>query len=266
MKRVIINNFRCKLGQKKDGVQFGGNTIITNLKNGVLRKKVACNITHIDIDKSADYRKGYNVIKTNLNKGYFNLNLGGDHSISAATIQPLIDKYKDDLLVIWIDAHADLNTYTSSLTKNSHGMPLGALTGLMDHWYKVQNKTNHLQPKNLLYIGIRDLDAFEKDTILEKKIVNFPTYTSDICTIIEEHPAKHIHISCDIDSMDPALMPSTGTVVPNGLTVKNVLNILRAANPRLVSFDLVEFNPLIGNRRKVKTTLGNITRILTNVL
>jgi arginase len=266
MKRVIINNFRCMLGQKKQGVQYGGDMIIDNLKPRLTRKHGDNDINNISINKYSDYHIGYKVVKNNMNKGYFNLNLGGDHSISAATIQPLVEKYKDDLLVIWIDAHADLNTYDASNTKNLHGMPLAALTGLMDHWYNVSNKQIHLQPENLLYIGIRDLDSFESNTIAERGIANFPTYTSEIRTIIERHPAKHIHISCDIDSMDPILMPSTGTAVPNGLSVKNVLNIIGIASPRLVSFDLVEFNPLIGNIRKVKTTLGNINRILTKVL
>ena len=266
MRRVIINNFRCMLGQKKHGVQFGGNTIIENLKNGLIRKKQEIDIIHIDINRIADYHKGYKVVKQNLNKGYFNLNLGGDHSISAATIQPLVEKYRDDLLVIWVDAHADLNTFDASMTKNSHGMPVSALTGLMDHWYKVNNKHLYLKTENLLYVGIRDLDVFERKTIAERGISNFPTYTSDIRTIIEQHPAKHIHISCDIDSLDPILAPSTGTPVPHGLTVKNVTNIIQVANPRIVSFDLVEFNPLIGNRRQIRKTLTNINRILSKVL
>jgi arginase len=254
------------LGQKKNGVQFGGNAIIENLKNGLIRKKQEIDIIHIDINRMEDYQKGYKTVKLNLNKGYFNLNLGGDHSISAATIQPLVEKYKDDLLVIWVDAHADLNTYNSSMTKNSHGMPVSALTGLMDHWYKVNNNKVHLKPENLIYVGIRDLDVFESKTIAQRGISNFPSYTSDISSIIEHHPAKHIHISCDIDSLDPILAPSTGTPVSQGLTVKNVTNIIRAANPRLVSFDLVEFNPLIGNRRQVRKTLTNINKILSKVL
>ena len=266
MRRFIINNFRCMLGQQKCGVQYGGDTIIDNLHNCLTRKNHPIDINNISIHKCSDYRKGYNAVKQNLNKGYFNLNLGGDHSISAATIQPLVEKYKEDLLVIWIDAHADLNTYETSKTKNLHGMPLGALMGLMDHWYNVRNKQIHLNPENLMYVGIRDLDDFEKKTIEERGISNIPTYTSEIRNIIDRHPAKYIHISCDIDSLDPLLAPSTGTAVPNGLSVKNVLNIISIASSRLVSFDLVEFNPLIGNKQKVKTTMGNINRILTKVL
>jgi arginase len=270
--KYCLNNFRCALGQKKNGVQFGGDVILQNF----MRKKprqLSVEINNIDINRYTDYQKGYKLVHHNLQKGQFNINLGGDHSIAAATVQPLLTHYKDDLLVIWIDAHADLNTYNSSLTKNIHGMPVGALTGLMDHWYKYDksmrckyNIHHTLAMKNLLYIGIRDLDQFEQDTIMTHSIPHFPTYTSAVIQAIRAHPARHIHISCDIDSMDPCIMPSTGTPVPYGLALKNVFNIIKAVKPRLIGFDLVEFNPLIGNKRQVRTTLNNIHRILTKVI
>jgi arginase len=270
--KYCLNNFRCAFGQKKNGAQLGGDMILQNF----MRKKsrqLSVDIKHIDINNYTDYLKGYKQVQENLQKGQFNINLGGDHSIAAATVQPLLTHYKDDLLVIWIDAHADLNTYDSSLTKNIHGMPVGALTGLMDHWYKYDksirsnyNKQSTLAMQNLLYIGIRDLDPFEQETIITHKIPHFPTYTSEVIQTIKAHPAQQIHISCDIDSMDPHIMPSTGTPVPNGLALKNVLNIIKAAKPRLIGFDLVEFNPLLGNKRQVRTTLNNIHRILTKVM
>ena len=96
--------------------------------------------------------------------------------------------------------------------------------------------------------------------------MNFPTYTNDVIRSIQQHPAKYIHISCDIDSMDPSIMPSTGTKVLNGLSMKNVINIIQTTKPRLVGFDLVEFNPLIGNKRQVRKTLLNIQTILCEVI
>jgi arginase len=272
--RYCLNNFRCAFGQKKNGVQLGGDVILQNF----MRKKprhLTVDIKQINIKRYIDYQKGYKLVQHNLEKGQFNINLGGDHSIAAATVQPLLTHYKDDLLVIWIDAHADLNTYDSSLTKNIHGMPVGALIGLMDHWYMRSNLNIHskytsknfpLAAQNLLYIGIRDLDPFERDTIMTYGIPNFPTYTTEVIQAIRAHPARHIHISCDIDSMDPCVMPATGTPVPQGLLLKNVLNIIKAAKPRLVGFDLVEFNPLLGNKREVRTTLNNIHRILSKVV
>jgi len=266
--KYILNNFQCSLGQRKNGVQLGGEIILNNFMKQKHRH-IPVTINNIPIHTKADYQKGFNAVRNNIGVNKINVNIGGDHSIAAASIQPLLDHYKQDLLVIWIDAHADLNTYDASLTKNIHGMPVGALTGLMDHWYKGKDdksKRTILDVKNLLYVGIRDLDVFEWDTINKRGIRYFPTYTNDVIQFIKAHPARHIHISCDIDSMDPHIMPSTGTPVPQGLTLKNVLNIIKVAKPRLIGFDLVEFNPLIGNRRKVRTTLNNIHRILSKVI
>ena len=266
--KYCLNNFQCAIGQQKNGVQLGGAMILHNFMQKKSRHLLV-ETKDIAINQYTDYATGYQQVWHNLRQKRFNINLGGDHSIAVATVQPMLDYYKQDLLVIWIDAHADLNTYDSSLTKNTHGMPVGALTGLMDHWYKIgPAKQKHiiLNVKNLLYIGIRDLDVFEQETILQRDIPHFPTYTNDIIRFIKAHPARHIHISCDIDSMDPTIVPSTGTAVPHGLTLKNVMNIIKAAKPRLVGFDLVEFNPLIGNKRQVRTTLCNINRLLTKVI
>lgn len=264
IKQYLFNNFRCKFGQKKDGVQLGGDMI---LKSNVMRQRRLRNIpiNDIDIKKYPDYRDGYNAINNGLKKGLININFGGDHSIAVSTIQPMLDKYKNDLLVIWIDAHTDINTYDASSTKNIHGMPLASLTGLMPHWYKVKKKRFILPTQNLLYIGVRDLDQFEETIIKNKQICYFNSFDNDIIKTINNSPAKYIHISCDIDGLDTQYTPSTGTAVNNGLTIKNVNKIINISKSRLVSFDLVEFNPLIGKKKDVKKTLLNINKILRTV-
>ncbi len=266
MLRFTINNFRCMIGQKTHGVDLGGGMILEKLKTGVIKKNMDIDISHISINKYTDYWKGYKAVKDNLHKGKFNINLGGDHSIAICTIQPLLEKYKEDLLVVWIDAHAGLNTFNSSLTKNTHDVPMGTLSGMMDHWYPENKRKHILYPENLIYMGLRDVDEFERKLIKEKGISNFPNYTSELIERIKYHPAKHIHIRCDIDSIDPSLMPSTANPVPMGLTLNNVINIINLTKTRLVSFDLVEFNPLIGNRRELNTTLTNINKLLRHVL
>ena len=252
-----FNNLRCNIGQLKNGVQFGGDIILKSLK---IKKS-----NNLDINKNQDYRKGYSLVNKNLKKNIFNINLGGDHSIAVSTIQPLLNYYKQDLLVVWIDAHADINTYDSSFTKNKHGMPVSTLTDQMNHWYRVK-KGYTLPYNNLIYVGIRDLDPYEEKTINENKIVNFPNYDKTVLDTIKQHPAKYIHISCDIDSMDPSIMPSTGTPVENGLTLKNVCSIIKTCKPRLVSFDLVEFNPHIGTAKDIQKTLVNINKIIKTVV
>jgi arginase len=261
IKQYVFNNFRCKFGQKKDGVQLGGDMILnsTVLKQHRLRTTP---INTIDIKKYSDYRDGYNVINNGLKKGLINVNFGGDHSIAVATIQPMLDHYKNDLLVIWIDAHADINTYEASNTKNIHGMPLASLTGLMPHWYRVEKSRFILPTQNLLYVGIRDLDPFEETIVKNKQISYFNSFDKNVIETINNNQAKYIHISCDIDGLDPQFTPSTGTVVNGGLQVKNVIKIIKTCKSRLVGFDLVEFNPLIGKKRDVKKTLLSINKIL----
>ena len=246
------NNFLCKFGQKKRGVEYGGSYILNRLGLPATEQVI--------IKSTADYAKGYGAV----NPKYFNVNLGGDHSIAACTVQPLLNKYGKNVLLLWIDAHADLNTYTASRSKNRHGMPVAALMGLMPHWYAAP-KHLHLPAENLIYYGLRDTDPFERDYIALSGIRVFPTFEPGLLAAISEHPAKYIYISCDIDSMDPSVMPSTGTPVAQGLSLNNVLNVVRFSQKakQLVGFDLVEFNPLIGSKKEVKRTLHGIQKILT---
>jgi arginase len=264
--RINFNNFRCMFGQKKYGVQYGGDMIIKHMN---FKKD---NINNIDITNYKNYGLGYNIINNNLKNNIFNLNLGGDHSIAASTIRPLVDRYNKDLLVIWIDAHADINTFRSSHTQNIHGMPLSALMGIMDHWYKPpfdkneKYKSSKLVKKNLIYVGIRDLDDFEEKLLERKKFIFYRNFTNKLIDTINSHPAKYIHISCDIDGLDPTIMPSTGTQSPDGLLLDHVFTIIENSKKRLISFDLVEFNPMIGSKKDQKVTLENIEKIIQKVL
>jgi arginase len=272
--KIFLNNIRCMIGQKKNGVQYGGNIILNTLKHNIQNKYIET----IDINTLDDYSKIYNRVNDNIsinkyNRPHnFNINLGGDHSISVGTIKPLIDRYKDNVLVVWIDAHGDINTYESSFTKNKHGMPLAALMGTMEHWYTIPtwytipSRNYFLDPKNIIYCGVRDLDPFEKNTIIDKNIKIFPNFIDNIISTINSHPAHYIHISFDVDSIDPSIMPSTGTLVKNGMLVEDVVNIINCTRDRLISFDLVEFNPLIGSNEDVKKTLDNIQIILDSVI
>lgn len=261
MRIFNINNLRCNIGQKKLGVELGGDYLlkmygfptldITKFKN-----------KNFDFNQYNDYALAYDYI---MNSNNFCVNLGGDHSVGVITIQPQLDKFKDDLLVIWIDAHADINTWETSLSKNIHGMPVAPLVGLMDHWWESPYTHHKLKPENLLYVGIRDLDPAEVGFISQLKIPNFPIYSKFVKSLIKSHPAGKIHISLDIDGIDPGSMPSTGTTAPNGLSVEDVIQIINISKDKLVSFDLVELNPLIGSESDVKKTLSNCKHILDHV-
>jgi arginase len=258
----------CKFGQKKSGVEHGGAFIIKHMtrSNSLTPLTPITPLTPpVVINSCQDYAKGYHA---NAGSKNFNLNLGGDHSISACTIQPYINKYGSDLLVLWIDAHADVNTHLASTSKNRHGMPVAALLGLMPHWYDTKRKTNHvpLLPHNLVYYGLRDTDPFEERVLKWLNIRVFKTFNKEIIPYINKHPAKFIYISCDIDALDPSIMPSTGTPVAKGLKLEDVLMVIKNTQKTLVGADLVEFNPSIGNEKEVRHTVRNIRKILTALI
>ena len=260
LRNIIFNNLMCNLGQQRIGVRYGGDYILNYMK-------INSPINTINFSTHLDYAKTYNLIYNNIKENKFNFNLGGDHSVSVSTIQPLLDIYNKDVLIIWIDAHADLNTYQTSKTKNTHGMPLAPLIGLMPHWYdsKQYKFKNKLSSSNLYYYGVRSIDKEEKYNIQNYNLKIFQNKDILINNIIK-HPAKKIHISCDVDAIDPTLIYCTGTRVNNGLNLDDVLSVIDASKKRLVSFDLVEFNPRIGNLKHRAKSLFTISSIINNVI
>lgn len=184
--------------------------------------------------------------------------LGGDHSISSSTILASLVKYPD-LEVIWVDAHPDINTYSSSWSGNRHGCPLSIATGLEDEHWGSRMDIPTLDFDKLTYCGIRDIDEFEGNIIKEKNIrVLDVEFTIDYIKRVN----KPIHISFDVDALDPYLVDSTGTPVPGGLKTHEVRSIIEAAlgTGNLVSLDVVEFNVALGDKEK---SFDSIKRVFT---
>jgi len=198
------------------------------------------------------------------------LNIGGDHSMTIATGAHSLNTYKN-MKFVWIDAHPDINTYKTSNSKNYHGMPLGYLSGLCNH----PNLTfvqKRLPLKNILYIGIRDLDQHEAVIIKEKKISyitpeqcrNVNKVLKKIGDFIGNDP---VHLSFDVDSVDPIDVECTGTPVKEGLskeTAKIIVNeILTSYDVR--NMDITELNLQCSNKYGQKKSLDNILYICESV-
>lgn len=148
--------------------------------------------------------------------------------------------------MIWIDAHPDIHTYKSTVSGNKHGTPLSVCMGLEKmHWVSRMSLKN-LPPQNLTYVGIRDIDDFEGEVIKEKKIRHL---SASDCVEFIKNLDRPIHISFDVDALDPTLVTSTGTRVPNGMFPQEVESIIEAALQlnKLVSLDIVEFNEKLGD-------------------
>lgn len=189
------------------------------------------------------------------------LTLGGDHSIAIGTIsgtaRAIRERLDKEIAVIWVDAHADINTPETSDSGNIHGMPVAFLTGLAKEdqedrfgWLKEHHR---LSTKRIVYIGLRDVDKGEKKILRDHGIKAFSMHDIDrhgigkimdmaLGWIGSDTP---IHLSFDVDALDPMWAPSTGTPVRGGLTLREGDFIAEcvAETGSLVALDLVEVNP-----------------------
>ncbi|KAI0811001.1 hypothetical protein BC629DRAFT_1589741 [Irpex lacteus] len=200
-------------------------------------------------------------------EGVLPVTLGGDHSLAMGTISGTLDQYPD-ACVIWIDAHADINTAETTDTGNIHGMPVSFLLGLGAPipefaWVKPQ-----LKPNKIVYIGLRDVDAGEKRILKENGIKAFSMHEVDkygIGKVVElalDHvnPKRDlpIHLSFDVDALDPTVAPSTGTPVRGGLSFREGHYICEAIYETgcLVALDIMEVNPSLAKEDDVKQTVA----------
>ncbi len=185
--------------------------------------------------------------------------LGGDHSISIGTIGGLTHTARYG--VIWIDAHGDFNTPETTSTGNTHGMSLAVLTGLgLPELVNIGRKGPKLLPEDVVLIGVRELDIKEKELLKKSGVTIFTMRDIDEKGIndIARRALKKlahldgIHVSFDIDSLDPMEAPGVGTPVPGGLTCReaHLLMEIIADSGRVSSMDIVEINPIIDNRNQ----------------
>lgn len=235
-------------------------------------------------------------VQTVLKDNRMPITLGGDHSLGLGTVygHSLV---KPNLCVLWIDAHADINTTASSKTGHFHGMPVSFLIKDLVHSSvaadcfsvkaKNENMSEYLDPingkisaSNFAYIGLRDLDVFEVQLL--KTLTPSLTYYSmrDVDKLgifevvsraleaINPQLDRPIHVSFDIDAVDELVVPSTGTSCPGGLTLREALVIGEQVfrTNKLSALDLVEVNPLIGTPNDVKRTVNCAINIILSFL
>jgi len=232
----------CSQGQQKDGVQYGGLYLCNHLN------LYASNIIEHQLFNTMDgYKKTSNILSYYLNQGEKTLLLGGDHSLGISSIDAYINTYKDDLSVLWIDAHGDINDHSTSISGNLHGMPLGYhYESRTDKIYWRENQYR-LKSNKLYYFGLRDLDKAEEDLIVDDMIRFSTELDSNLKTFIDN--SKYLLISFDVDSLDPEYMSSTGVMANNGLNYTDVRDVITYAlqTNKVVHMDIMEFNPYLGD-------------------
>jgi arginase len=204
------------------------------------------------------------VVKT-LEADKIPITLGGDHSVAAGTVAGVAEFYRrqgQKIGLIWIDAHTDLNTPDSSPSGNVHGMPLAAIMGLgPPELANIFGFSPKVSPENCVLVGVRDIDAIEKENVRKAGIRVFTMRDIDergMRTVMEEalHAAGHntagYHVSLDMDWVDPEDAPGVGTPVRGGATYREAhlaMEII-ADHGRMLSFEIVEVNPVIDEHNR----------------
>ena len=194
--------------------------------------------------------------------------LGGDHAVSWGSISGIL-RYYNDLSVVYIDAHGDCNIAESSPTGHIHGMHMSYLMNLGNPVYKDALGQEKIAKNDILYLGIRDLDPFEQDLLKNGNVCSSKDINESLDGVINKTNTflknrKHIHISLDIDVLDPKLCPGTGVPVPDGISLEKLNALLETVfiNSNVVSMDLVEYNPLLDKDNK---SLNCIKDIITHI-
>ncbi|WP_078414845.1 arginase [Priestia abyssalis] len=191
----------------------------------------------------------------------FPLVLGGDHSVAIGTLAGAA-KHSDSLGVIWYDAHGDLNTAETSPSGNIHGMPLAVSLGIgHPALTNIGGYTPKVKPENIVIIGARSLDEGEKELIKEKGIKVYTMHEIDrlgMTKVMEETIAylkertDSVHLSLDLDGLDPDDAPGVGTPVVGGISYREshlAMEMLFEANI-ITSAEFVEINPILDERNK----------------
>ncbi|MBU6080810.1 arginase [Allobacillus halotolerans] len=215
-----------------------------------------------------------NKVSEMIQEGQFPLLLGGDHSMAIGTIAGVQQHY-ENLGVIWYDAHADFNTEETSPSGNIHGMSLAVNLGMgHEKLTSILQNEPKIKPENVIIIGARSIDSGERELIKEKGIKVYTAHEVEqqgIESVIKESlnyltaRTDGIHLSFDVDSLDPIYVPGTGTPVEGGLSVRESHYALRLLNEseKIVSAEFVEVNPLLDERNQTaKRTVELIGSLL----
>lgn len=274
---------KSDLGVHIDGSNLGPSILTENikLKSYIIEKEnivksndkndLCKNLKNINNFTKQVFDTTSEILKNN----HFPLLIGGDHSTvigSALASQ----KHNGNIGIIWIDAHGDYNNFETTITGNIHGLPLAAITG-----YKCEKLTdfitnNYINPKNAVVVGARSIDPLEKENLIDAGVTIFttddiknegPIKIMEKAIEIASNNTNGIHISYDIDVIDPNLAIGVSVPEVNGIDENEAYEIMNAIikNKNVIkSLDIVEYNPLRDINDKTKNIALNLINIFIN--
>jgi arginase len=278
--KIGLVNYFSGAGQRKSGVSATPGIVSSFIKKSYKKSLdiERYNTFNLQNDKIFNYCKHStlsfdnfhlaNNVLLSLNENQKTIVIGGDHSLGIGSLAGSLH-HNPDTHVIWIDAHADINTPEASESQNYHGMPLSFICNLTD--MKMKWIKNYLDPSKLIYLGLRDVDDFEKDILKQYNITNYsasetianlPDIMKEVSLKIKDKP---VHLSVDVDAFDPSLIYSTGTPVDGGLELEHFAYIVKQINEatsRNKIMDLAELNLKIGNKKQQDDSLRNSLELI----
>jgi arginase len=265
--RVDIIGVPMDLGASRRGVDMGPSAIryarlherlhelvVDVLDHGNLpvpiRESAAVNSAsakYLDVIQSVNAELAL-LVEESVRSGGLPIVLGGDHSVAMGTLAGLTRAYSGPPGLVWIDAHSDINNPESSPTGNVHGMPL---------WFALKN--GFAKPETTVQIGLRDVDEAERRLLRESGVRAFSMtdvdkhgMTAIMQQALEAVGGRPIHVSFDMDAIDPSEAPGTGTPVKGGLSFREAhlaMEMLYESG-RLQSIEMVEINPILDTRNQ----------------
>jgi len=197
--------------------------------------------------------------------------MGGDHALSLGTVLGAMrhaDSIERPLFVLWLDAHTDFHTPQSTDSGNLHGTPLGYVTG-REGFEGFPEVANPLQHENIAIIGLRSVDMAEREalqgsniTYVDMREIDESGIARPLSAFLEKVSAAKgmLHVSLDVDFLDPAVAPAVGTTVPGGATVREghlVMEMLHDSG-LMTSLDLVELNPFLDERGRTASLMVDL--------
>jgi arginase len=216
------------------------------------------------------------IVEKTLDDGLLPLVMGGDHSVALGTmggVSSFLRKKEKRVGLLWLDAHADMNTPESSPSGNIHGMPLAAIAGYgPDELTQLAGPKPMVNPHNIAIVGVRDIDARERKIIKESGVHAFTMRDLDERGMREvmaeairfaSDETDGIAVSLDLDFVDPADAPGVGTPVRGGVTYREAHLAMEmiADTKSVVSLEVVEVNPVIDQHNQ--TALLSIELVLS---
>ncbi|MEQ8154399.1 MAG: arginase [Clostridiaceae bacterium] len=286
-------------GCDKQGVDLAPDTLRENGLLHILKKgNKVFDLGNIYMPKMSDINKFKQhkhmkylsaIVETNRNLAHsvysslaansFPFIVGGDHSLGLGSLSGASRFFKNDLGVVWIDAHGDINTHLTSPSGNIHGMPLSAAMGighkLLTDLYFSGRK---IDPNKVFIVGARDLDKGER-ALIRKLQINFWTtkdiksigiraFLEDFANRVKNAEINNLHLSFDIDSLDSSIVPGTGTPVMKGFAMTEMKEILSGifSTSLIRSMDFVEYNPLLDVNHRTLNHCRELIQHIANLI